>query len=126
MAETGLKTHTPGVSHNPTKELKCKWKCNWVPTLDKHTACVNLQSGTINKRRPILVALSLISGVLVLTLLIVQQKIHCVQAKDKRKGQASHLTDKRSDEGLTLKTSTFLLFTVDNFSTFTTQLLTLN
>ena len=55
-----------------------------------------------------------------------QQKIHCVQAKDKRKRKASHLTDKRSDEGLTLKTSTFLLFTVDNFSTFSTQLLTLN
>ena len=120
-----IKTHTPGVSHNPTKELKCNCR-NWVPTLDKHSACVNLQSGTINKRRPILVALSLISGVLVLTLLIVQQKIHCVQAKDKRKGKASHLTDKRSDEGLTLKTSTFLLFTVDNFSTFPTQLLTLN
>ena len=117
MAETGLNTHTPGVSHNPTKELKCNCR-NWVPTLDKHSACVNLQSGTINKRRPILVALSLISGVSVLTLLIVQQKIHCVQAKDKRKGKASHLTDKRSDEGLTLKTSTFLLFTVDNFGTF--------
>ena len=106
MAKTGLKTHTPGVSHNPTKELKCNCR-NWVPTLDKHGACVYLQSGTINKRRPILVALSLISGVLVLTLLIVQQKIHCVQAKDKRKGKASHLTDKHSDEGLTLKTSTF-------------------